>query len=98
MIYLSKNWLPLIAVLVLAGCDEQEVLLTSLTVDGGVYYHEGEPYSGIGFSNWTPEIRKKTIGFKDGKIRKIARYYSFRGEPMDSLIFDENRALIYQKR
>lgn len=98
MIYLSKNWLPLIAVLVLAGCDEKEVLLTSLTVDGGVYYHEGEPYSGIGFSNWTPEIRKKTIGFKDGKIRKIARYYSFRGEPMDSLIFDENRALIYQKR
>lgn len=98
MTYLSKNWLPLLVVFAFAGCGEQEVLLTSLTRDGGVYYHEGKPYSGIGFSNWTPEIRKKTIGFKNGEIRKIVRYYSFQGKPMDSLLFDENRFLIYQKR
>jgi len=98
MDFLHKILLPFAAILVFSGCDEQEVLLSSLTVDGGVYYHEGKPYTGIGFSNWAPDVRKKTIAFKNGEVRKIARYYRSQGKPMDSLLFDENRGLIYEKR
>ena len=84
----------------IAGCGQKETLLSDLNEDGGIYYHEGVPYSGIGFSNWTPERRKKTVEFKDGQIRKSVRYFQsdYIDHPMDSLVFNEKRDLIYQKR
>lgn len=104
MLISPTNWksvvlLPVI-IMAIAGCGQKETLLSDLDEDGGIYYHEGAPYSGIGFSNWTPERRKKTVEFKDGQIRRVVRY--FQGDhvnhPVDSLIFNENRDLIYQKR
>lgn len=93
---------PLILLIFLISCSEtnQRVLFDSLTLNGGIYYYDNEPFTGIGFSDWEKGKNKKTVDFEEGQIKSIVRYYQSRYKinPMDSLVFDENQNLIYQKR
>ena len=89
--------LLLISSLILSCSKTKSVLLTDLTENGALYYYEGEPFTGNGFLNWTPEILKEKREFKDGKIRSIKRNFE-NGNPLDFLTFNEKQDLIYQKR
>jgi len=87
-------------IFLIVSCSKQEVLLNEITEDGGTYYYQNEPFTGIGFSNWTTERKKEVIEFNNGLIKSTVRYteFSFRTKPLDSIVFDENRNIIYQKR
>ena len=87
-------------ILLIISCSKQEVLLKEITEDGGTYYYQNEPFTGIGFSNWTTERKKEIIEFNNGLIKSSVRYTesSSRSKPLDSILFDENQNVIYQKR
>lgn len=94
------KYLTFLTTILLLSCSKQEVLLKEITEDGGTYYYQNEPFTGIGFSNWTKERKKEVIEFNNGLIKSTVRYteFSFRTKPLDSIVFDENRNIIYQKR
>ena len=91
--------LAIICILFLSCSKDQKVLLKDISEDGGIYYYEGKPFSGIGFSNWSTDRKKQEFKFKNGKILSTVRYSpSGTNDLIDSLVFDENQNLIYQKR
>ena len=92
--------LILVIFYVSCGNDTTEILYDNLKLDGGIYYFENKPFTGIGFSDWSKDKRKKTVVFENGQIKSIVRYYqsTYIEKPMDSLIFNEKQELIYQKR
>lgn len=100
IIKIIKKLVFLFFSILLFNCSKPAVLMQSVTENGGIYYYEDTPFDGIGFSNWTSERRKESIEFDDGKIKSIVRYFEnkYRTKPIDSLVFDEDQNLIYQKR
>jgi antitoxin component YwqK of YwqJK toxin-antitoxin module len=68
--------------LIMIGCTENRVLISELEYVGGeenynkgLWYNQGEPFSGVAFEMYNVSQLKEETYFKDGKKDGLHKYY-----------------------
>jgi len=68
--------------LIMIGCTEKRVLISELEYvggedmyDGGLWYNQGEPFSGVAFEMYNVSQLEQETYFKDGKKDGLHKYY-----------------------
>jgi antitoxin component YwqK of YwqJK toxin-antitoxin module len=64
--------------LIMIGCTETRVLEAELKEEGGLYYYQGEPFTGVSFEMYNESELKSEVHYKDGKYHGTLKTY-FRG-------------------